>query len=630
LLGVLEDLSRKRPVLMIFEDVQWIDPTSRELLDLTIERIRRLPVLLIITFRPEFQEAWSRAAHVSALPLNRLDADEGSVPAESIAGKALPDEVLTHIAARADGVPLFVEELTRAVVESGLLRDAGDRYALDRPIPSFAIPPSLHASLLARLDRLGTTAKEIAQIGAAIGRDFSYEPLAAVVQRDETELQDILSRLVDAGLVLQRGLPPDANFLFKHALVQDAAYGTLLRGPRQGLHALIADALQTRFPEIADSQPELLAQHYAEAGLIEKSVAYWGKAGRRSATRSAMAEAAAQFQRALDQLALLPDSTERQWNELELRSAVGAVLNAVKGFAAPETGVAYASARALWEQLGSPLEFLQIPYGQAVYHRFRGELELAQRLDEELLRLSLQRDDSGGLILGHLSAAHSLMALGSFASSRSHLEELLAVYDPVSHRSLVNHAGFYPHVTAQVILGTVLFCLGFPDQALARSNAAIAEAQRLAHPPSLVLSLANNIMLRSLIGYDAALGDQSERVVAVAREQGFPYWAAIGTMLCGWAKVTKGDLTEGTSLLHRGLTAYRATGAKLWSPYHDLLLAGACDIAGQISKAIIPAGRCFAGRRKNRRAHICSGAEQAQGPVAAPPGTYRRCRGAVS
>jgi predicted ATPase len=230
-------------------------------LDLTIDRIRRLPILLIITFRPEFQEAWSGAAHVSTLLLNRLDAGEGTVLAETVAGKALPDEVVTHIAARADGVPLFVEELTRVVVESGLLRDEGDRYALDRSIPSFAIPPSLHASLLARLDRLGPTAKEIAQIGAAIGRDFSYELLAVVAQRGEAELQDALYRLTDAGLVFQRGALPDATFLFKHALVQDAAYSTLLRGARQELHAQIARALETRLSEVVDSQPELLAQH---------------------------------------------------------------------------------------------------------------------------------------------------------------------------------------------------------------------------------------------------------------------------------------------------------------------------------------------------------------------------------
>jgi hypothetical protein len=396
LLGLLEDLSRRRPVLMVFEDVHWIDPTSRELLDLTIERIRQLPVLLIITFRPEFQQAWSGAAHVGTLLLNRLGVGEGTQLAVAVAGKALPEEVVTHIAARTDGVPLFVEELTSTVLESGLLRDEGDRYALDRPMPSFAIPPSLHASLLARLDRLGPTAKEIAQIGAVIGRDFSYELLAAVAQRAEAELRDALSRLVDAGLVFQGGVPPDATFLFKHALVQDAAYSTLLRGPRQALHAQIANALKTHSPETVDSQPELLAQHYEQAGLVAKSVAYWGKAGHSSAARSAMAEAAAQFQRALGQLMLLPDTRERQRKELQFWTALGAVLRFIKGQGAPETGHSFFRARELWEQLGSPSEFLHVPYGESRYHVYRGELDLGLSLDEDLLRLSRERGDDAG------------------------------------------------------------------------------------------------------------------------------------------------------------------------------------------------------------------------------------------
>jgi predicted ATPase len=299
-----------------------------------------------------------------------------------------------------------------------------------------------------------------------------------------------------------------------------------------------------------------------------------------------MAEATAQFQKGLDQLTLLPDNFERQRQELEFRSALGAVLTANKGFAAPETGQAYARARVLWEQLGSPSEFLRIPYGQSVYHRFRGELDLAQRLDEDLLRLSLQRHDPAGIILGHLSSGHNLMAFGRFASSRSHLEELLALYDPTSHHSLVHQAGIHPHVTSKAILGTVLFCLGFPDQALAQSNAGVAEARRLGHPPSLALTLGTNTRLRSLVGGDAISDEQPEQLVAIASEQGFPYWYAWGTILCGWAKVQNGDVAEGISLLRQGLTAYRATGTELSVPTHIAFLARACEIAGQVESAI--------------------------------------------
>ena len=275
---------------------------------------------------------------------------------------------------------------------------------------------------MARLDRLASV-RLVAQIGAAIGREFSYALLRAVSRLPEDELQAALARLVASELVFQRGTPPDAVYSFKHALVQDAAHGSLLRSSRQQLHAQIAEALETHSPELMETQPELFAQHYAEAGLVEKSVAFWGKAGHRSAARSAMAEAAAQFQKGLDQLALLPDIPERQRQELEFCSALGAVLKLVKGSAAPETGQAYARARELWEQLGSPSEFLQVPYGQSRYHAHRGEFDLALRLDEDLLRLSRQRNDSAGLVLGHHSSGRNLMFAGRFASSRSHLED---------------------------------------------------------------------------------------------------------------------------------------------------------------------------------------------------------------
>jgi predicted ATPase len=444
LIRQLEGLARREPVVMVFEDAHWIDPTSRELLDLTVERVRSQPMLLIVTFRPEFQPPWVGQPQVTMLALNRLDRRDRTILVEQIAGgKALPDDVMDQIADRTDGVPLFVEELTRSVLESGLLREETDRYVLDRALPPFAIPTTLHASLLERLDRLASV-RLVAQIGSAIGREFSYALLRAISRLPEDELHAALARLVASELVFQRGAPPDAVYSFKHALVQDAVHGSLLRGARQQLHAQIAEALEAHSPDLMDTQAELFAQHYAEAALIAKSVACWGKAGRRSASRSAMAEAAAQFHKGLDQLALLPDTTERQRQELEFRSALGAVLMAAKGLAAPETGYAYARARELWEQLGSPAEFLGVPYGQATYHALRGELDRAQCLAEDLLHLSRHRNDSAGLLLGHLSSGRTLMFAGRFAPSRSHLEEARALYDPISHRSLVHHVGFHP------------------------------------------------------------------------------------------------------------------------------------------------------------------------------------------
>jgi predicted ATPase len=587
LIRQLEGLARRQPVVMVFEDAHWIDPTSRELLDLTVERVRGLPVLLIVTFRPEFQPPWIGEPQVSMLVLNRLDRYDRTVLVEQIAGgKALPDEVIDQIVERTDGVPLFVEELTKSVIESGLLRAEADRYVLDRALPPLAIPTSLHDSLMARLDRLASV-RLVAQIGAAIGREFSYTLLRAVSRLPEEELQAALARLVAAELVFQRGTRPDAVYAFKHALVQDAAHSSLLRSTRQKLHEQIAASLETHFPETMENQPEVLAQHYTEAGLVEKSVACWGKAGRRSAARSAMAEAAAQLQKGLDQLKLLPDTPERWRQELEFCSALGAVLHAVKGYAAPETGHAYARARVLWEQLDSPLEFLQVPYGQSVYHMGRGELDVAQGLNEDLLRLSRQRNDSAGLVLGHLSSGRDLMLVGRFASSQSHLEDGIGLYDPISHRSLGQQAGSGDlRVNLQAYLAIVLLCLGFPDQALAQSSAAISKARRLAHPPSLALSLSLCTLPLSLVRDNVALDERTDQLVAVATEQGFPVWRAMGTVHRGWVMVKNGDVTRGKSLLRSGWAAYRATGTDMWTPYNTALLAKACEIAGQIEEAL--------------------------------------------
>ena len=586
LLRQLEGLVRRQPVVTVFEDAHWSDPTSRELLDLTVERVRNLPVLLIVTFRPEFQPPWIGQPQVTMLALDRLNRHDRTALVEQVAGgKPLPAEIVAQIVDRTDGVPLFVEELTKSVLESGLLREEADRYVLERALPPFAVPVSLHDSLMARLDRLASV-RLVAQIGAAIGREFSYALLRAVSRLPEDELQAALGRLVAAELVFQRGRPPDAVYIFKHALVQDAAHGTLLRSSRQQLHARIAEALEGQFPELMDAQPELFAQHYAEAGLVAKSVACWGKAGHRSVTRSAMAEAAAQLQKGLDQLALLSDTPERQRQELEFRTALGAVSIAVKGYAAPETGDAYARARELWEKLGSPTEFLQIPFGQSRYYAYRGELDLAQRLDEDLLGLSRQRDDAVGLVLGHYSSGRNLMPAGEFVRSRSHLEAALALYDPNSHRSLVHQAGVDLQVSSQAILGITLFCLGFPGQALTQSNTAIAGARRLAHPPSLGAAWHMGFVLLSLIGDDAVLGEWAGQLLAFATEQSFPQWRAVGTMYRGWAKVKNGDAADGISLLRTGSAAYRATGAELWMPRYIALLAEACEIAGHAEEAL--------------------------------------------
>ena len=343
---------------MLFEDLHWIDPTSLEALGRTVDQLRTLEVLLIVTYRPEFEPPWIGRPYVTALSLNRLGEREIAAIIDRVAGnKPLPANVRQDIIERTDGIPLFVEEMTKAVLEADG-EEAAQRTAAATPSPSVAVPSSLHASLMARLDRLGS-AKEVAQVGAVIGREFSYALIAAVAHKEEVELQATLDRLMGAGLLFRQGIPPHATYLFKHGLVQDAAYSTLLRERRRLLHRRIVEILETQFPETAESQPELIARHCSEAGLIEKAVAFWAKAGRRSMARSALVEAVAQLTRALDQIATLPSTPRLRREQIELQVATITPLMHVKGYSAPEVKAATERARLLMEQaeaLGEPPE----------------------------------------------------------------------------------------------------------------------------------------------------------------------------------------------------------------------------------------------------------------------------------
>ncbi len=387
LVAQVEGLAALQPVLMLLEDVHWADPTSLELLDLIVDRVPALPLLLIITFRPEFTPPWVGRPHVTALGLNRLaPRQRAEMIAAVVGGKALPSEIAEQISDRTDGVPLFVEELTKAVVESRTPTDAGDRYTAAGPIAALAIPTTLQASLLARLDRLAPV-REVAQIGAALGRKFSHELIAAVAAMPQAKLDDALAQLVSAELIYRRGTPPDAEYTFKHALVQDAAYSTLLRSRRQQLHARVTAVLEDRFRDIVAVQPALLAQHCEEAGLIEKAIGYWFNAGQQAITRSAMTEAISQLRKGLDLLLRLPDEVSREAKELELQIALGHALVATKGFSAPEPGEVYDRARELCERSNRPSELAPVLHGQLVYRFVRGDLDQAVHHAHEMLHL---------------------------------------------------------------------------------------------------------------------------------------------------------------------------------------------------------------------------------------------------
>ena len=419
LVSQLFGLTKRQPVLLVVEDAHWADPTSLELFDLIVARASSLPLLAIVTFRPEFVAPWVGRPQVTLVSLNRLPRRLCAEMIGHVTGsKVLPQMVSDQINDRTDGVPLFIEELTKAVVESGLLVNTQDRYDTMGPVAPLAIPTSLQESLLARLDRLAPTT-DVVQIAAALGRQFSHELISAVSALTSQKLDDALTQLVNAELIFRHGAAPDAVYTFKHALVQDTAYGTLLRGRRQQIHARIADTLEGQFPDIAGAQPALLARHCSEAGLSEKAAAYWLKAGQQSLSQFAMTEAAAQLRRGLDALNNLPDRPSRRQTELDLQLALGSALMASKGYSAPEVGQTYARARTLAEQaeqINQPEYLRGLFYGQWIFHRVRGEHRLALALAEQMEKIGEARNNVALQLVGRRTSGETHLFLGHFVS----------------------------------------------------------------------------------------------------------------------------------------------------------------------------------------------------------------------
>jgi class 3 adenylate cyclase/predicted ATPase len=575
LLRQLELLAHRQPVLMIFEDVHWIDPSSHELLDLTVECVQRLPVLLLITFRPEFQPPWVGLPHVTMHPLSRLGRRDGASLVQQVAGnKGLSDAIVDEIVTRADGVPLFAEELTKAVQTVSTTSPG-----------AHVVPATLHASLMARLDRLGSVAKEAAQIGAAIGREFSFDLMVSIARRSKEELLAALDQLVDAGLVSRRGTPPRATFVFKHALVQEAAYNVLLRGQRQELHARIARALEQQFP-VDITPPEVLAHHFAEAGLAEAAVENWLKSGRLAIARSATAEAEAQLNRALELLATLPDGLTRRRQELDVQVALGGALISAKGYAATETGHAYARARQLCAKIGETQQLFPVLFGQAVIHMLRAEHSEALEVSEELLRLAQRQENPAPVLVGHRVVGASLFHLGRFVGARDHLERTLALYNPARDHGLAFVWAYDERVTALCWLSWTQYVLGYPDHALARGREALADARALGHLPTLAYALVWNGILWQLRRQHGASQAASAELMSLAREQRFPLWEAAAMIVGGWAQAAAGNGEAGLAQLRCGLAGWRATGAEGWLPYYLGVAADTCWRVGQTDEAL--------------------------------------------
>jgi hypothetical protein len=582
----VEGLAAQQPVLMVWEDVQWGDPTTQESLDLLIDRMATLRVLVIIAFRPEFTPPWTARPHVTMLTLSRLAPRQRAQMIHHLTGgKPLPKEVADQIVDRTDGVPLFVEELTKSVVESGLVAEAEDRYVATGPPAPLMIPTTLHASLLARLDRLAPT-REIAQTGAALGRSFSHELISAVAQMPQRQVDVALAQLASAGLIFQRGTPPDAEYTFKHALVQDAAYSTLLRSRRQQIHVRIAKVLETRFPEIMTTQPQLLAQHCFDAGLDEKAVGYWFKAGQRGIARSAMVEAVGQLQRGLVVLTRLPENPWRQQQELDLRIALGRALMATKGFGAPDVAATYFRARVLAEQLDRHDYLARLVYGQHLFHLVRSEHKLSLSHAEQIEQIGERRNDLATLLLGHYSHGVASFYLGQFNTARTLFEQCGGMNDP-AYRVL--YAEVQTHDLFPVMLvyhAQTLAYLGHLDQARAQANRALSEARRTAHAHTLAIVLILACRVEWIAGSPQCVQAYAHEGMALSNEHGFPFWKCFGNSFYGWSRCALGYEQEGIEFLAKGLSELRAMGAVINVPWMLMMHAETCIRLGQLHEGL--------------------------------------------
>jgi predicted ATPase/class 3 adenylate cyclase len=591
LVSQMEALTRQNPVLMIFEDAHWSDPTTLELFGRVVDRIRTHRVLLLMTFRPDFDPPWVGRPYVTFLAINRLGEREILAMIEGVIGnKPLPANIRQDIIERTDGIPLFVEEMTKAVLEAES-EGAVEHLAATVPSSALAVPASLQASLMARLDRLGT-GKEIAQIGSALGREFLHALLVAVVRKPDVELQTALDRLTVAGLLFRQGMPPHVTYLFKHALVQDAAYGTLLREPRRALHARIADTLESQFTEIAESQPELLARHCTEAGQIEKAAGLWGKAGQRSLQRSALIEAAEQLTRALGQIATLPATPALRREQIKFQVALITSLFHVKGYAAPETKAAAERARLLIEQadaLGEPPEdkllLFSVLYSFWVANNVAFNGDVMGELARQFLALAEKQAATAPRMLGYRLMAVSLITTGNIALGRAHFDRALALYDPAEHRSLATRFGQDVRVAILSYRPLALWLLGYAEAALADAEHALDDAREFGQAATLLYALFWASLPYFYCGNYLTANAMADELAELADEKGAFYWKLAAMVARGLVLAQTAKASNAIEMLTSGMTAMRSTGATLFAPAYLSYLARAYAELGNLDDA---------------------------------------------
>jgi class 3 adenylate cyclase/predicted ATPase len=614
LISRLQTLARAGPVLIISEDAHWTDPTSLDVLDRVVRSIATLRALLIVTYRPEFDPPWIGQSHVTAITLNRLPQREiGAMIDDLVGSKVLPMSIRQDLIERSDGIPLFVEEMTKAVLEAGS-QNAAERAVAAIPSHGLAVPATLHASLMARLDRLGA-AKEVAQIGAAIGREFSHALLAAVTRKPEAELRAALDSLIAAGLLFRHGVPPHASYLFKHSLIQDAAYGMQLREPRRVLHARIVEILESQFASIAEPQPELLAHHCTEAALVEKAATLWGKAGQRALERSALVEATEHLTRALAQIAALPSTPALRRKEIQLQVALITPLMHVKGYAAPETKVAAERARLLIEEAEArgehpddPLLLFSVLFSfwTASFVAFDGDA-LRERASQ-FLTLAEKRKAIVPIMIGHRIMG-SVLHTGAFVEGRTHLDRAIALYDPAEHRPLATRFGQDVRVAALSYRSWALWMLGHPDAGLVDTGHALEEAREIGQAATLMYALVHALLIHMLCGNYAAAKEEADELIALGNEKNALFWTAQGMSMHGCILAATGEAADAVQMISSGITAWRSTGSTFWMPLYLSYLARAHAELGQFESAsrCIDEAMTAAEMRKERwhQAEIC-------------------------
>jgi class 3 adenylate cyclase/predicted ATPase len=580
-------LSRQQPVLFVVEDTHWIDPTTLELLGLCVERIQHMNALMVVSCRPDFVHPWGGLAHVTSLTLNRLGHRHCSAIVEQVTeGRKMAEPVFEHIIAKTDGVPLFVEELTKTILESGVLRIVGDSYMLDGPLPQLSLPATLQDSLMARLDRLGEV-KEVAQVAAVIGRDFSYDLLAAIEMNLTVSLDEALGQLVTSGLVYRRGGAAHPTYFFKHALVQDAAYSSLLLSGRQQLHGQIADKIAEHFPDVAEVQPEILAHHNTEAKRPALAIDYWLKAGKRASERSANIEAIAHLERGVALLDRLPEGHDRERRELMLQASLGMPLIATRGYSAAETGAAWARTRALAEALGETAPLLRSLYGLWAYNLVGGDIRVGREMAGRFLALAEAEGDKEASLVGHRILGVSLHGLGMQEQARAEIERALDLYDPMVHRPLAYIFGQDQRVAGLSFLAVILWVQGFPDRAKRTAQEAVTLARDLDHANSFGYALAfGGCPVAELCGAVPLAERLASTLLAYSEENDAALWRAFGLAHKAWVDLAGDDALGALHAFEDAIAAFRAAHARLRLPLHLGDLARAQGRVGRIAEGL--------------------------------------------